>query len=151
MKYPSKVGYSSYGKCLFAKKDLPLGTIVEQFKGIIVSREKIPIGEICYAILIENDKWMIPISYARYLNHSCNANCRIDDNLNVITIRSIKNNEELTISYNIVYENENPGDWNPYWTFICLCGAKNCQGIIDKYITPSGKPWISKNITRIIA
>jgi len=145
LEYPAKIGYSSYGKCLVAQRDLPIGIVVEHFEGNIVSRENIPVDEICYAILIDNDKWMIPISNARYLNHSCDSNCRVDDNLNVITIRSIKYNEELTIAYNIVYGNEDPGEWDSRWTFICLCGAKNCQGIIDKYITHEGTPWISKN------
>jgi hypothetical protein len=144
--YPSKVEKNFYGNCLIAAKDISKGTIVEHFEGPIVSRRKIPREEICYALLIDNDRWILPKTNARFLNHSCNPNCKINDVYNVITTRTIKFNEELTISYNIVYERENPGDWDPHWTFECKCGSKNCQGLVNKYITPDGKPWISENL-----
>ena len=142
---PSKVDFCIYGKCLIAQCDLPAGIIVENFNGIIVSKEEIPLEETYYALLIEKEKWVIPLTNARYMNHSCDPNCKINDNLDVVTLRSVRCKEELTISYNIVYENEEPGFWDNRWTFKCLCRAKNCQGIIDKYIMPNGQPWISKN------
>jgi len=145
--YPSKVEKCIYGNCLIAAKEIPKGTVVEHFKGPIVPRTMIPHEEICYALLIENDRWILPTTNARYLNHSCNPNCKINDLNDVVTTRAIKYNEELTISYNIVYEkDEDPGDWDSCWTFQCKCGSKNCQGLVDKYITPDGKPWISENL-----
>ena len=94
-----------------------------------------------HAILIENNKWMVIQTDARYINHSCDPNCIIDNDLRLITVRPVNEGEELTINYHIVYEGEDPGFWDPRWSFKCCCGAKNCQGIIDKYITIDGKPW----------
>jgi len=88
---------------------------------------------------------MIPVSNARFINHSCSPNCIVNDDLTVVTIRSVRCNEDLTISYNIVDKNEDPGLWNQRWTFKCLCGAKNCQDFIDKYVNPNGTPWNSNN------
>ena len=140
-KFPSRVKICKYGKCLVAEKPLKKNEIVQKIIGKIVSWDQIPQSEICYVILIEDNKWITIDTDARYLNHSCDSNCNIDDELNIITNRSVKLGEELTISYNIVNENENPGVWDPRWTFKCECGSKNCQGIIDKYVTVDGRPW----------
>jgi hypothetical protein len=140
-KFPSTVKICNYGKCLISKKPLKKSEIVQEIRGKIVPWDKIPESEICYVILIEDNKWMTIDTDARYLNHSCDPNCIIDDELNIITVRSVKEGEELTISYNIVNENENPGPWDPKWTFKCECGSINCQGIIDKYVTIDGRAW----------
>jgi hypothetical protein len=141
MIYPSKVDVCSYGKCLVATSFLPTGVIVQELKGPIYSWNLVSEEEICYAILIEHNKWMIIQTDARYINHSCDPNCVIDNELRLITVRPVNKGEELTINYHIVYEGEDPGFWDPRWSFKCCCGAKNCQGIIDKYITIDGKPW----------
>lgn len=141
MKYPSKVDICSYGKSLVATSSIPSGIIVQKLEGPLYSWNFVPHEEICYAILIENNKWMVIQTDARYINHSCNPNCVVDNELRIITVRPINEGEQLTISYNIVYEGEDPGFWDPRWSFRCCCGAKNCQGNIDKYITIDGNPW----------
>jgi len=55
-------------------------------------------------------------------NHSCDANTGIDG-LNVVALRSIKKNEELTLDYSqFLDENMEP--------FHCKCGSVNCRGMI---------------------
>lgn len=55
-------------------------------------------------------------------NHSCNANTGLDG-LNVIALRNISRNEELTFDYSqFLDENMEP--------FECKCGADNCRGLI---------------------
>ena len=141
MKYPSKVDICSYGKCLVATSFLSKDVIIQKLEGPISSWNMISEDEICYAILIGNNEWMIIQTDARYINHSCDPNCKIDNELRLVTIRPVKEGEELTISYNIVNEGEDPGFWDPRWSFKCCCRAKNCQKIIDKYIMPDGNPW----------
>lgn len=137
--FPSAALDNSYGKCLVATKDLPQGVVVERFAGPIVSYEDVPPAEISYACLIDNDKWLIPQTNARYMNHSCDPNCRIADNLEVITIRQVSKGEDLTFSYNTVTTHEmvNMSEslfWDSRWSFNCLCGAHNCTGRVDGYI-----------------
>ena len=131
-----------YGKCMVANTEIDIGTIVQKYDGHIVKWENVPIDEICYAILIDDRKWLIIESDARYINHSCDPNCVINDSLEVITVRPLNKDEELTISYNIVHKNENPGGWDSRWSFKCECGSKNCQGLINKYINEDGSEWI---------
>lgn len=79
---------------------------------------------------------MIPLTNARYINHSCDPNCEIDVDLNVRTIRSVKQGEELTINYHAADMEgfvKNPGDiyfWDECWTFDCLCGIPTCMKLI---------------------
>jgi len=54
--YPSKIGKCIYGNCLVAQRDLSAGMVIQRFEGKIVFREEIPLEEICYAILIDNEK-----------------------------------------------------------------------------------------------
>ena len=145
MSYPSIVENCSYGKCLIASTDLNIGTDVQCLDGIVVKREEIPEDEICYAIWIDNAKWLILKTDARYINHSCYPNCVIDDDLIIRTIKPVKKGEELTIIYNLIYEDENVGLWDDRWTFSCQCGSKNCQGLINKYITIKEIPWIMES------
>ena len=141
MIYPSVVSNCSHGRCLRAQSDLNPGTIVEILEGNILEREQVPENEIRYAIWINTDTWMILETNARYINHSCLPNCYINDDLHIITTKAVKKGEELTISYNVVFPNENPGIWDENWTFECQCGAENCQKIINKYISEDGTPW----------
>ncbi len=56
-------------------------------------------------------------------NHSCDANTGLEG-LNVIALRSIKKNEELTFDYSqFLDENMEP--------FECRCGSENCRGTIS--------------------
>lgn len=135
--YPSEVKDIKYGKCLIATKDLKPNVIVEKFEGLIVKYKEIPENEIIYGIDISTnyneDKWMITKSNAKFTNHSCDPNCKIDDNLNIVTIKPVKKGEELTFSYNIIEEDASKFPWDPRWTFKCQCKSKNCQKIIDRY------------------
>lgn len=137
-KFKSEVSENSYGKSLIATEDLPEGTIVEIFEGVIVSYNDVPEKEKCYAIFvgeINEDKWMLYKTNARYANHSCDPNCFVGDDLKIITIKDVKKGEELTYSYNGCYDGEDPKElfWDPAWNFECKCGSEKCQKIIDRY------------------
>ncbi|MEK6845732.1 MAG: SET domain-containing protein-lysine N-methyltransferase [Nanoarchaeota archaeon] len=53
------------------------------------------------------------------LNHSCNPNCGMRGEITFVAMRDIKKNEELTIDYSMV-DNEN-------YKFRCNCGEKKCR------------------------
>lgn len=138
--FKSEVIENSYGKALIATEDLSVGTVVEKFEGEIVSYEEVPEEEICYTICIGEsgeDKWLLYNTAARYANHSCEPNCFVNDELEIITIKKVKKGEELTYSYNTyIEEDENPEDyfWDSRWNFECKCGSKKCQKLIKGYV-----------------
>jgi SET domain-containing protein len=62
---------------------------------------------------------------AKYINHSCDANCETDiirGHIWIIALRDIKKGEEF--SYNYGYDIES------WYDHPCKCGAKNCVGYI---------------------
>ena len=136
----SHVGQNEYGLCLRATRDLDAaGVVVTHFEGDVVPYKEIPEDEIPYVLNLENGSWMIPRTAARYINHSCDPNCTIDDHRCVVTIRPVAAGEELTFSYVLVdrghYE-RSPEDffWHERWTFDCRCGSPNCVGRVDRYL-----------------
>ncbi len=141
LKINSRVQDCSYGKCLVAIDFCREGTLVEKYEGLVVPWEQVCVEEICHVIWIAEEQWMIIDTNARFINHSCDPNCIIDDDLNVMTLRPVKAGEELTISYDIVKKGESPGNWDPRWNFNCECGSRNCRGRIDKYVSEDGNPW----------
>ena len=141
-KYPSKVveNLGGKGKALVATKNLFIGVIVEKFEGPIIKYANVPKDSICYAICVGekegDDKWVDSKTNAIRANHSCNPNCMVDDDLNIITIKRIKKGEELTFGYNLLNDGEKASDffWDDRWNFKCKCNSKNCQKEIDKYV-----------------
>jgi hypothetical protein len=138
--YPgSTVGPTPYGSGLFASRDLEAGTPVAKYEGPVMAFADIPEEGIAYAILDTNDRWLVPESDARYINHSCEPNCEVLESLEVIATQPVGAGSELTILYNDVTMAEfiSPPSshfWDRRWTFQCRCGSTQCPGLIDRYI-----------------
>ncbi len=135
--YPSRVSKNDYGKCLIASDDLGRGEIVGRFEGpILASYALVPPEEICYTLVIGNDHYMIIQTNAKYINHSCDPNCDIDDDYYVITLRPVRKGEEFSIRYNEISAKHEGIKyfWDPRWSFECRCGSQNCIGIINDYV-----------------
>jgi hypothetical protein len=133
--YPSRLGPTAFGLGLYAVADLPSGTAVERFEGPVVCYHEVPESERLFAILIGEDRWLIPCGAARHINHSCAPNCWIDDGLRIVTRRPVRAGEELCFAYNWIHPGEDPArfSWDPRWSFRCGCRSPGCQGMIDRY------------------
>lgn len=139
--YPSMRKKNHFGDCLVATKDLDIGVIVQKF--LAEPTEKIFHGYLTapleerHVIIIGKDafgayQYGRVISDAKFINHSCNPNCAVDekDGKVVKTIRSVRENEELTMGYDV-----GSGYWDPRWNFNCLCLAANCRKVINGFKT----------------
>jgi SET domain-containing protein len=131
------------GLGLIAAENLEEGTVVERLEGRTVPFSKIPEADLPNAFEIDDDRWIVPESDARYLNHSCDPNCYISGKLEVTTLRKVLKGEELTIMYNEVTIEKymSKGATIPQWddrrSFDCRCGAPNCIGRINGYVVPT--------------
>ena len=140
--YPSYIDQTPIGFGLVAADTIAEGIVVERLEGRVVPYNKIPETDLANAFEIEEDRWMVPHSDARYINHSCDPNCYISSKLDVITLRKILKGEELTIMYNEVTIEKymKKGSVLPKWddrrSFACLCGTPKCLGRIDRYVVP---------------
>lgn len=62
---------------------------------------------------------------ARFVNHSCAANCEaqlVDGRIWIVAVREIRIGEEITFNYGY--------DLEDYREHQCVCGAANCAGYI---------------------
>jgi hypothetical protein len=115
---------------------------VEHLEGRVVSYNRIPETELRNAFEIDDDRWMVPLSDARHINHSCDPNCYVSSKLDVITLRKVLKGEELTVMYNevTIAKYMSKGSVLPKWddrrSFKCICGAPKCLGVIDRYVVP---------------
>jgi hypothetical protein len=74
-----------------------------------------------YAFTDAAGKLVLCWDHARFINHSCEANCLTAGDDFEIAVRDIQEGEELTDDY---------GTLNLGGDFICACRASRCRGII---------------------
>jgi len=140
--YPSHVTKTPIGRGLVATEIVEEGKVVERLKGRVVPYSKIPESEIQNAFEIDDGRWIVPQSAAKYINHSCDPNCYISRKLEVKTLRKVNKSEELTIMYNEVTVEKYMKDaailpkWDDRRSFDCRCDAPECIGRIDRYVVP---------------
>jgi uncharacterized protein len=115
----------------FAQTDLAKGARVIAYRGERIpaaeSIERCRQGNACIFRLDEN--WHLdgnlPENAARFLNHSCCANCEatlIDGQVWLVAVRDIAAGEEITFDYGY--------DLEDFWSHPCHCGAPQCVGYI---------------------
>lgn len=136
--FPARVGETPYGVGLFATLDLEPDTAVAQFDGEILPYAAVSEDDRRYALLLVGDEWLVDRTNARYLNHSCEANCRIAEDCTVYTTRNVAAGTELTISYDKISAKDLASGrtdlaWDDRWSFDCRCGSPRCRLRIDRY------------------
>jgi hypothetical protein len=73
-------------------------------------------GKHSWIIPLENNPW-------HHNNHSCAPNSGLKGKNQVVAMRNIARDEEITIDYSIT-------EVEPDWKMSCRCGAPNCRGTI---------------------
>jgi hypothetical protein len=149
--YPSLVEKNNYGKCLIATMNIGEGIIVAKFDGEWLKYkndemkpipDEVPAEDINHFLIVDEENLIIPKTSARYINHSCDPNCKINNDLEVVTMRPVNHGEELTISYNIIDKKWIDATWDSRWNFKCACNSPICQGMIDRYVCREGDEWV---------
>ena len=123
-------------------EDITEGSEVIRFEGDVVPWDAVPDTEIIYVMMSDTGDWVIPRTNARFVNHSCQPNMRLDERRMSIATRAIRAGESLSFSYNVLepFEIErrrvHPAwyFWDERWSFDCLCGSEACQGRIAGYV-----------------
>ena len=139
--FPSRVVDHPTGRALVADRDVAAGTIVAHFDGPLFTTAELPPDEIRHALWIGPASWMVPITPARFANHSCEPTCDVvvgdDDEIRIVTRRAVAAGGELTFDYGAVASLDPASAdsaWDPRWSFRCACGAQGCRGMIDRYV-----------------
>jgi SET domain-containing protein len=83
----------------------------------------------------------------RFINHSCHPNAAIITPRTLVALVKIEKGEEITMDYSLTEAGQD-------YTLKCLCGAKNCRGLVQPInklpvrIFKSYLPYITKNFQR---
>jgi uncharacterized protein len=126
-----KVGTSKIaGRGAYAAKDIPKGTEVIEYDGELLDKKEgkaradKQLDQGNFYVFSLNRKQDIDGKKGgdgKYLNHSCKPNCYTinydDEEIWLITKRAIKKGEELTYSYGLTGDGDEP----------CRCGAPKCR------------------------
>ncbi len=123
-----RVGKVAYGRGVFARSDIPTGTIVGEVEGRIIDDAEYASA---YCIDLGGPYSLEPRAPFRYLNHSCTPNCQLvlteveyEDGtpapaeVHLEAITTIPVGAELTIDY----------AWSADGAIPCLCGSNRCRG-----------------------
>ena len=129
---PSKI----QGRGVFATDGFREGETVMVFGGETISRAEMesgdyrirsiwPVAPDTFIALPNSDP---DVSLDEYLNHACDANTWLSDEVTLTARRDIAPGEEITLDQ---------GTWNIEDAYIedreaCSCGAKNCRGMLTE-------------------
>jgi SET domain-containing protein len=129
-----------HGRGVFAITFIPRGTRIIEYKGKRISEEAADEkyggdeGTHTFLFLLDN-KQVIDANHsgnsARWINHSCDANCEADEENGRVFIdatRDIRPGEELTYDYNLIIDERYTPELKQLYA--CGCGARKCRGTI---------------------
>lgn len=125
-----KSGIDKYG--MFAKELIYKDEVVYVKGGHLLTRDKLFSSSVINSYLpISDDLYLAAKTPEEeqqiklYNNHSCEPNCGMHGEITFIAIRDIMPNEELTIDYAFI-DNED-------YRFECSCGKSSCRRIVTGY------------------
>ena len=124
-----------YGMGVFANSKIKKDEKIAMFGGYVMTRKEednTPPDLYDNAIQIDDNlvigtKNKAGLEDASMFNHCCNANAGIRGQILLVAIRDIKIGEHITFDFGTVLFH--PKGVKPY-EFKCLCGEKECRGII---------------------
>jgi hypothetical protein len=115
-----------------ANFDMQAHSLVCQVKGLFVTRaDLLSMGKMKpHCLQVDDDRYIDP-EYPFYLfSHSCNPNCGINSQLQLVTIKDVSKGDLLCWDYSTAMFERN-------WKIKCNCGDRSCrQTIVDFTLLP---------------
>lgn len=144
MDYPIKTSKSGIsGTGVFATRDIKIGEIICFMEGKEVSlleagRLEIEGLENAGDLLqIDDEKYIDMDERYRCINHSCNPNAFIRGKNELVALKDIKKEEEITYDYSATMwedaEKVKSIFHETLWVMRCFCGSKNCRKIVKQF------------------
>ena len=117
---------TQHGKGVFASTAISAGEVIMVFSGTRLHRSQVNFDD--YHLQVDEDFYIGPSGAADdFVNHSCEPNCGFQNGLNLVALRAIAADEELTWDYGTAIDEEN------YPGFTCSCGASLCRGQVRSF------------------
>lgn len=142
------------GKGLFARRTIQAGEVLIVYGGRLIGdaelgalgpHSTLAVAEGQHLVQAQDDP-------AQYVNHSCDSNAWLRDQITLIARRPIETGDEVTLDYALVTSQSD-------WDMCCDCGASNCRGtitgndwqqpILQRRYTGHFSPFINERIRRL--
>ena len=129
-----------HGRGVYATRKIPVGTRVVEYLGDRISHEEADAryedkgqddGH-TFLFVVDDDICIdagVDGNEARYINHSCDANCETiieDGRVFIDAIRDIRPGEEVGYDYQLTWESTD--DPKELALYVCRCGSTQCRG-----------------------
>src|SRR3989338_2082559 len=138
-------------EAVFAKDRIRKGDILFTVKGPTIRYSKAPHPQIGLRWLgIAKNVWIIPQRQNPWwsMRHSCRPNVGLKNKTQVVAMRGIASNEEITIDDSIT-------EADPNWKFVCHCKSQHCRKVVrsiqylPKSLFQKYKPFIPEVFQKI--
>ncbi len=135
---PSRI----HGRGFHASRSIRAGEVVVEFGGTLFSRADIDAGKANSRTLMQVDEglWLgnradEPEGEDYFINHSCDPNLWMEDEVTLVARRDIAAGEEATMDYAMHFA-------DPSWTLRnqCRCSSPLCRQVI------TGKDWMVREL-----
>ncbi len=115
----------NHGKSIFAAREFKCGKTVFVVCGPIIKNPTV------YTIPIDFNLFIDPLPPGKFLNHSCEPSCGIKNRTEVVAMRDLEKDKEITIDYAMIVFKYDETRLKQDLT--CKCGSKNCRGKFGSY------------------
>lgn len=118
------------GNGLFATAPILGGEAVLVLGGAVVEDDQLAVSQPHRSLKIGEGLHLVPhdTDPARCINHCCDSNLWMEDEVTVTTRRTVTPGEELTLDYALLAA-------DPCWHMTCRCGSTACRQVV------TGKDW----------
>jgi hypothetical protein len=119
---------SMLGLGVFAARNISRGEHLYKFTGDPVSYDQcVSMGNNePYALQIAAKKYIVLESPGKFINHSCEPNCGITNDLLLVALKHISRGEQLFYDYSTTMLER-------HWVMACKCGTQTCRGVVRDF------------------
>lgn len=125
-----RIAETRFGLGVVATRTLETGEVILQFEGQLVDAESVynSGAEQAYLLQVAPRHYVWPDEPARFVNHSCDPNAGLKDDVYLMALRCIEEGEEIYFDYSTSMEGDP-------WTMECGCGLPCCRSQIGSFGT----------------
>jgi hypothetical protein len=125
-----EVKENRFGKCVYSTELINEGVEILRFTGKPMEYgETKQLGDTTtesFALQISPNYYLFLDEPARFFNHSCQPNCGLTPELQLVALRNIEKGEELTYDYSTTMLERD-------WKLTCHCNKPECRMVIRDF------------------
>jgi hypothetical protein len=141
---------SKFGKGVFVNQAITEGEVILNLTGPVISLQDVYLkgDKQCNPLQIADEVYVDLEPPGLLINHHCNPNCGIREDVYIVAIRDIEEGEEIFYDYSTTISEDFDEDGQEF-NMTCKCGDDTCRKMIGdfKHLPKSKqKYYLTKNV-----